>query len=60
MTPDRITTVSGIISGVCALILTVFPGPLGELLKIVIGGIGAITMAIFAYYTNKGSNTPAG
>jgi len=59
MTPDRITTIAAIVAALSGLVVTVLPGPLGEMLKIVIGGIGAIALAVLGYYTNKGANTPA-
>jgi hypothetical protein len=58
MTPDKITTLSAVIAAISGLVVTVFPGPLGDMLKIVIGGIGAAALAILGYYANKGTNTP--
>jgi hypothetical protein len=58
MTPDRITTIAAVIAAISGLVITVFPGPMGEMLKIVIGGIGAAALAVLGYFTNKGTNTP--
>lgn len=57
MTNDLKTTILAFVAGICTLLVTVFPGPLGELLKIVVGSVGAIAIALWGYFTNKG--TPA-
>ena len=60
MTNDLKTTLLAFIAGICTLLATVFPGALGEMLKIVVGSIGAVAIALWGYFTNKGTTPPAG
>jgi len=58
MSNDTKTTILGVLSAICSVLVTVFPGALGDMLKTVVGAIGAICIALWAYFTNKGTPVP--
>jgi hypothetical protein len=57
MSNDLKTTILGVLSAICGALVTLFPGGMGEMLKDVVAGVGAIALALFGYFSNKSNTT---